>query len=67
MSWQDEPATSAQLCTIREFYAREIGWNRAQSLVAEMKQAKFTKGMASKELKRLYNCKAHGWATTPEE
>ena len=67
MSWQDEPATSVQLTTIRDFYAREIGWNQAMGAVHSMKDAGITKRQASKEIARLYECKSHGWPTGPEE
>ena len=67
MTWKDEPATSGQLTTIRDFYAREIGWNRAMGLVGEMKHNNITTGQASKEIARLYDCKAHGQPTGPEQ
>lgn len=67
MSWQDDLATSGQLTTIRDFYTREIGWNRAMGAVHAMKDGGITKKQASDEIARLYNCKAHGWPTGPEQ
>ena len=60
MSWQDEPATSAQLTMIRDLLIYAVGWDRAMARVHEMKEAKLTKGMASQEIDKLKNLKAHG-------
>ena len=66
MSWRDEPATSSQLVTIREFYARAIGWNNAQAKIGEMKKNGCTKGEASEELTRLIELKNQGKETSPK-
>lgn len=65
--WESQPATSAQLTTIRDFYMREMGYERAMGAVHSMKDAGITKKQASKEIARLYECKSHGWPTGPEE
>lgn len=67
MSWKDEPATSAQLVTIREYYAKAIGWNNAQALIMARKQNGMTKGQASEEIARLQALKAKGQWTGPED
>ena len=60
MSWHDEPATSAQLTTIRDLYIHALGWNRAMGKVHELKASGFTKGMASQEITRLRSLKDQG-------
>ena len=65
-NWENDPATSAQLQTIRNFYAKEIGWNAASGAVQSLKDARISKKDASVEIKRLYECKSHGWPTGPE-
>lgn len=67
MSWKDEPASSAQLVTIRDYYARAIGWNEAQEEVLRMKKSGFTKGEASAEITRLQTLKMHGQYTGPKD
>lgn len=63
--WEKEPATSAQLVTIRDLYMRQIGWDRAMGAVHAMKDAGITKKQASEEIARLLDCKAHGRSTGP--
>lgn len=60
MSWKDDPATSPQLTMLRDLYAYAMGWDKAMGKVHAMKDAKITKGMASEEITRLRNLKAHG-------
>lgn len=67
MSWKDAPATSLQLVTIRDLYAKAIGWNNAQEKVMQMKKAGYTKGEASAEITRLHALKTHGQYTGPED
>lgn len=67
MSWQDDPATPLQLTTIRDFYAKAIGWTNSMIRIKAMKDGGLTKGQASKELKRLHNLSVYGQWTGPED
>lgn len=65
MSWKNQPATVAQMTTIRDFYERAIGWNNATTVVEAMRQKGITKGEASEEITRLHELKIKGQDTAP--
>lgn len=67
MSWRDEPASSSQLTTIRDFYSKAIGWSKANEKVKKMKESGISKGGASDEIKRLYELNTKGQWVGPIE